>query len=112
MRALAWLWIIVSSTSLAQTPSARAVVIRAARLFDGRGEATTSPALIAIRGGKIAAVGKSAPPLSDAELIDLGDATVLPGLIDAHTHLTEEASGAWNKDELDRFKKPTPRSAA
>jgi imidazolonepropionase-like amidohydrolase len=111
MRALAWLSIISSSTTLAQAPPARDVVIRAARLFDGRGEASTSPALVVVRAGKIAAVGKSAAPPADADFIDLGDATLLPGLIDAHTHLTEEASSDWKKDELDRFKKPIAQFA-
>ena len=111
MRALARLSIILSSTTLAQAPPARAVVVRAARLFDGRGEATTSPALVVVRAGKIAAVGKSAALPSEAETIDLGDATLLPGLIDAHTHLTEEASSDWKKDELDRFKKPIAQFA-
>ncbi|HEX6839292.1 MAG TPA: amidohydrolase family protein [Polyangia bacterium] len=40
-----------------------------------------------------------------AEVIDLGDVTLLPGLMDAHTHLTGEASDDWNRDELDYFKK-------
>src|SRR5262252_6445334 len=111
MPALAWLSIIISSSTLAQAPPARSVLIRAARLFDGRGEATTSPALVVVRGGKIAAVGKLAAPPSEAETIDLGDATLLPGLIDAHTHLTEEASSDWKKDELDRFKKPIAQFA-
>ncbi len=111
MRALAWLFTIISSSALAQAPPARATVIRAARLFDGKGEATTSPGFVVVRGGKIAAAGKSAAALPDAEIIDLGDATLLPGLIDAHTHLTDEMSDDWKKDELDHFKKPLAQLA-
>ena len=62
-----------------------AVVIRAARLIDGRGGAVISPATVVIRGNRIESIG-GAPP-SDAQTIDLGDMTLLPGLIDAHTHI-------------------------
>jgi imidazolonepropionase-like amidohydrolase len=62
-----------------------AVVIRAARLIDGRGGAVISPATIVVRGNRIESIG-GAPP-ADAQTIDLGDMTLLPGLIDAHTHV-------------------------
>jgi imidazolonepropionase-like amidohydrolase len=62
------------------------VVVKAARMFDGLGDRTVSPGLVVVEGGKITQVGGSAP--AGAEVIDLGDATLLPGLIDAHTHLT------------------------
>jgi imidazolonepropionase-like amidohydrolase len=59
-------------------------VIRAARLIDGRGGAAVSPAVVVVRGNKIESVGGTAP--AGAPVIDLGDVTLLPGLIDAHTH--------------------------
>jgi imidazolonepropionase-like amidohydrolase len=61
------------------------IVLRAARLIDGRGGNVISPAVIVVRGNKIEAIGGAAP--SDADVIDLGDSTLLPGLIDAHTHI-------------------------
>jgi imidazolonepropionase-like amidohydrolase len=61
------------------------IVIRAARLIDGRGGAVISPATIVVRGKKIESIG-GAPP-AGAQTIDLGDMTLLPGLIDAHTHV-------------------------
>jgi len=61
------------------------LVIRAARLIDGRGGNPTSPALIVVRGNRIESIGGAVPP--DAQTIDLGDMTLLPGLIDAHTHI-------------------------
>src|SRR5436190_23468013 len=49
---------------------------------------TTIPhAVILIRDGRIQGVGPGLPIPAGAQVVDLGDATVLPGLIDAHTHL-------------------------
>ena len=83
------------------------LVIRAARMIDGRGGSVTSPATIVIRGERIESAGAdiAAPP--GARLIDLGGATILPGLIDLHTHLT--STGVHWEDEL---LKTTPGEAA
>jgi imidazolonepropionase-like amidohydrolase len=54
-------------------------------MIDGRGGNVVSPALIVVRGGNIESIGGSVP--ADALTIDLGDMTLLPGLIDAHTHI-------------------------
>src|SRR5882672_2593682 len=62
----------------------KVVVLRAARLIDGRGGAVVSPAVIVVRGNKIESIGGAAP--AGAQVIDLGDMTLLPGLIDAHVH--------------------------
>src|SRR6266508_3374911 len=63
----------------------RPIAIRAARLIDGRGGNVVSPAVVVVRGNKIESVGGAVPP--DAKVIGLGDATLLPGLIDAHVHV-------------------------
>ena len=84
-----------SLSATAQTPqqpaAARAYVIRAARLIDGRSDAVQNDVAVLIQGDRIVAVGRQAEVASripsGAEVIDLGSATLLPGLIDNHTHV-------------------------
>jgi imidazolonepropionase-like amidohydrolase len=64
------------------------VVLKAAHIFDSTGAALKDGGIVVVRGERIVAVGGSAP--AGARVIDLGDATLLPGFIDAHTHLTME----------------------
>jgi imidazolonepropionase-like amidohydrolase len=78
----------------AQAPPAPArtdtVVLRAARLIDGTGAAPVANGVVVVAGDRIVAVGAAgrvALPAA-ARTIDLGDATLLPGFIDAHTHIT------------------------
>jgi imidazolonepropionase-like amidohydrolase len=67
------------------------VVLKAARMFDGKSNQLTSPGLIVVRGRTIEAVGGTAP--AGTRVVDLGDATLLPGFMDAHTHLAYSATG-------------------
>lgn len=62
------------------------LALRGATLLDGTGAEPIESATLVVEDGRIAAVGTAAPP-GDAEVIDLEGLTVLPGLIDAHTHL-------------------------
>lgn len=68
-------------------PSARAIVLHAARLLDVESGHITAPGEILISGNAIVEVGAKVTRPSGAEIIDLGDTTLLPGLIDAHVHL-------------------------
>jgi imidazolonepropionase-like amidohydrolase len=95
----------------AQKPAPKTIVLKAARMFDGKSDSLTKPGLVVITDGKIAAVGAGAAIPSGAEVIDLGDATLLPGFIDAHTHLSMEASDDWKQAMLDRLQKPVAEQA-
>jgi imidazolonepropionase-like amidohydrolase len=67
-------------------------VVRAARMLDVTTGQMVPNAVVVVQGGKILSIGS--PPPADAKLIDLGDATLLPGFIDLHTHLGVEISAA------------------
>jgi imidazolonepropionase-like amidohydrolase len=86
--------------ALADSPPAasRPIVVRAAHLFDGVSGTLSDGAVIVVQGGKIQAVGRGAALPADAQVIDLGDATLLPGFIDAHVHLEDEAGPNWYLD--------------
>jgi imidazolonepropionase-like amidohydrolase len=77
----------VAAPARAQTAAApETIVLKAAHLFDSTGTALKDGAVIVVQGDRIVSVGGSAP--AGARVIDLGNATLLPGFIDAHTHLT------------------------
>jgi imidazolonepropionase-like amidohydrolase len=74
--------------------SQQAVVVRAARMVDVTSGQLVTPAIVVVANGKIRSVGPADLP-AGANTIDLGGLTLLPGLIDAHTHLTGDLEGDW-----------------
>ena len=72
----------------APAPATKTVVIRAGHLLDVKTGKTLANQTILIQGDKIASVGSDAQVPAGAQVVDLSKATVLPGLIDAHTHVT------------------------
>ena len=92
---------------VAQEPATTpAVVLRAARLLDVDSGKLIVPGEVLVRGERIAAVGTKVEHPADARVIDLGDATLLPGLIDAHVHLFlhpgGEAEQTFNESVAER----------
>ncbi len=71
-------------------------LIRAARLIDGTGDIIT-PGVILVNGDTIVAVGQDVGRVEGVRTIDLGDVTILPGLIDLHTHLTDAVGNHWEE---------------
>jgi imidazolonepropionase-like amidohydrolase len=78
----------ISMAAAQSAGAAKTVVIRAGRMLDVKTGKTLTSQTIVIQGDKIASVGAEAQVPAGATVIELPNATVLPGLIDAHTHIT------------------------
>lgn len=76
------------------------IALKAARLFDGKSKTLVANGVVVVQGDKIVDAGSNLPVPANAQVIDLGDATLSPGFIDAHTHLTFDFSGDYNKNRL------------
>src|SRR2546427_1579302 len=76
------------------------IALKAARMFDGKSKALIQNGVVIVQGDKIVDVGSNVPIPSGAQVIDLGDATLSPGFMDGHTHLTLDYSGDYNLRRL------------
>ncbi|HYP28970.1 MAG TPA: amidohydrolase family protein [Blastocatellia bacterium] len=88
--------VITAGVARAQEPSGKgSVVLRAARLIDGTGAGIVSNGVVVVTDNRIVAAGQegtvTVPP--SARVINLGDVTLLPGFIDAHTHIIGRTLG-------------------
>lgn len=90
--------------AMSQQPSAgdsaapTRLAVKAARLIDGRGGAPLANAVVLIEGERIRAVGSNLTIPAGTRIIDLGPATLLPGLIDCHTHVTGGDPGNYYEE--------------
>src|SRR5438309_6611510 len=92
--------VILLSLGIATQAVDQLIVLKAARMFDGKSNPLVQNAVVIVRGDKIVDAGSNLPLPMGAQVIDLGDATLSPGFMDAHTHLTADYSGNYNERRL------------
>jgi imidazolonepropionase-like amidohydrolase len=86
-------------------------VLKAARLFDGRSDTVVTNGVVIVEGDRIKAAGSGLAIPAGARVIDLGDATLLPGLIDAHTHMIMESTDNWLQGTMEGLRRTVPETA-
>ena len=98
MRKLLPLLFLANSVFAADT----VIAIKAARMVDGTGAPPVTNAVVIVTNNTITASGANIPIPANARIIDLGDATLMPGFIDAHTHLVGRTLGepGWNESAV------------
>ena len=82
-----------------QASPPRVVAVRAARMLDVRGGNIVPNAVIVIENGRVTSAGAGLQVPAGAQVMDLGDATMLPGLIDSHTHLLQNYEPRYGGDD-------------
>jgi imidazolonepropionase-like amidohydrolase len=95
--------VIILLSAVAAGAADQTIVLKAARMFDGKSKALAQNGVVVVQGDKIVDVGSNLPVPTGAKVIDLGDATLSPGFMDAHTHLTSDFSGDFNKRRLEQL---------
>ena len=97
---LRWFFAFFFSIGTISFAADHVIALKAAHLFDGKSKSLISNGVVLVQGNQITDVGSNVQIPADAEVIDLGDATLSPGFIDAHTHLTLDYSGNYNERRL------------
>ena len=92
----------------AGSAQSQSIAIKAGRLIDGKSNGVVTDAVILIDGNRLAEVGKNLPIPPNAQVIDLSSATVLPGFIDAHTHLLLQGDVTTEEYEAQIYKESIP----
>jgi imidazolonepropionase-like amidohydrolase len=86
-------------------------VVKAARIFDATADTVKADGVVVVQGGRIVAAGSGLAVPAGATVIDLGDATLLPGFIDAHVHLTGESGDNWYEDTVNELRRTVAEQA-
>lgn len=101
--------LIAASLCCQSAYSQTTIVLKAARLFDGKSNSIVQPGVVVINGNKITSIGGQVP--AGAKIFDLGDATLLPGFIDSHTHLSQAFDPDYNGAQLRALQRPASETA-
>jgi predicted amidohydrolase YtcJ len=100
--------LVVAVPLLAQpTGTPQRLAVRAARLIDPDKAEVVANAVVLVEGERVTAVGSGLPVPAGVRVVDLGAMTLLPGLIDVHTHLTHQSADYYS----DKFRR-SPIDAA
>lgn len=86
----------------------KTIAIHAGKLIDGKSDAVQTGITILIKGNRIAEIGKNIKIPAEAQTIDLRNATVLPGLIDAHTHVLLQGDVTQEEYDEQIYKESIP----
>ncbi len=95
----------------AQENRSAVTAFRAARLFDGKSDELVREGVVLVEGRKIVAAGAKLAVPEGVRVVDLGDATLCPGFIDAHTHVTGEYNEDWNQAFVNGFRREVAEDA-
>jgi imidazolonepropionase-like amidohydrolase len=87
------------------------IVLKAARLFDGNSDTLLTNGMVIVEGKVIKSVGPGLAIPDGSTVIDLGDSTLCPGFIDAHTHLTHERTADYNQGFVDGMRRELAEQA-
>ena len=99
--ALAALAALIAFTPSAAQDAGGPIAIHAGRLVTAAGEPVRGPSTVIVRGGRIEAIEEGHVSPDGARVIDLSNRTVLPGLIEMHSHLTGDPGGDWRDEAVD-----------
>lgn len=102
---------VVGGLAVRAADAPKPMVLKAARMFDAQAGSMVTPGLVVVTDHLISGVGSGAVIPQDAVVIDLGDATLLPGFMDAHTHLAQSYGEDWKQQTIDGLRKTVAERA-
>ena len=86
--------ILLLALRLAEPAAPQLIAVKVGKLIDPKSGTVASGSVIVVENGKVKAVGPTVAVPAGAQVIDLSDMTVLPGLMDCHTHLVGDRDDA------------------